>query len=84
MWWDEAACVGKEKLFFSGEPLGRPAKGQVSTRSRQREVCLGCPVRDDCLRDAMAFESGRAQSYRWGMWGGLSPNERYDLEFNVK
>lgn len=37
-------------------------------------VCLGCPVRGDCLAWAVAAD------VPWGIWGGLTEKERAALE----
>jgi len=55
-------------LFF-------PEGGAGWTREqyrRLRPVCLGCPVRLECLRAAVVEETG----YRHGFRGGLTPQER--------
>lgn len=60
-WHDMAACRGSGVNFHPerGEDA-RPAKA----------VCAGCPVREQCLDDALA------DSTRKGIWGGTSERER--------
>jgi len=36
-------------------------------------LCVGCPVRNQCLQSAMDNEE------RWGVWGGYTTLERYRL-----
>lgn len=64
-WRDAALCaqVGTE-LFFpeQGGSLAQPKK-----------VCRRCPVRAECLADALA------QNDQWGVRGGLSEIERRKL-----
>lgn len=43
-------------------------RGAAQRQARQR--CLGCPVRLDCLADALQWESD------FGVWGGLTERER--------
>lgn len=38
--------------------------------AKARELCTGCPVRRDCLTDALR----RGES--WGVWGGFTAAER--------
>lgn len=38
-----------------------------------KQACLSCPVRAECLRRAL--ETGE----RYGIWGGMTPDERRDL-----
>jgi hypothetical protein len=53
---------------------------------RARRVPARCPVRRECLADALRYEDGRDNSLtgRWdrrlpfGIWGGLTPAERHD------
>jgi WhiB family redox-sensing transcriptional regulator len=61
-WRHDGACRGMNPdLFFPerGDPT-MPAKA----------VCSQCPVRAECLRDALG------QRERFGVWGGLSERER--------
>ncbi len=38
-----------------------------------RRICMGCPVRSECLADALA----NASTYgRFGVWGGTTERER--------
>lgn len=56
-WWDDAAC--------RNTPLGRlfPARGE-RTDPEVVELCGGCPVREDCLAEAIAL--GLRVGYRGG------------------
>lgn len=40
------------------------------TISRAREICMNCPVREECLDFALSFPNLQ------GIWGGLSPRQR--------
>jgi WhiB family redox-sensing transcriptional regulator len=61
-WWRDALCaqVGPEIFFPDQGASALPAK----------RVCAGCPVRSECLAEAL----GRGE--RFGVWGGLSERER--------
>lgn len=63
-WKFEAACVGSPVDFFA-----------TSARSvaRAKSICASCPVRIPCLVDAL--ESNE----RYGVWGGLTVEERDEL-----
>jgi WhiB family transcriptional regulator, redox-sensing transcriptional regulator len=41
-----------------------------------KAACKTCPVRDECLSYALKWEE-------YGVWGGLSPNERRKIRFKV-
>ena len=70
VWRDRAACrvLGPrvaDAVFF-------PQQSYV----RARLVCGGCPVRGECLADALAEERSRDSTDLHGMRGGLTPPER--------
>lgn len=66
MSWDEswasrAHCrqSGLDDMFVAG-----------GEQSRAKLLCAGCPVRTECLSEAL---DGRIE---WGVWGGLTERER--------
>lgn len=68
-WVRDAICPQTDPEAFY------PERGN-STLDAKR-VCAGCPVRAQCLDYAMTVE--RDAAYRFGVWGGLSPDERARL-----
>ena len=71
-WMLAAACLGRPDLFFA------PDESETRSERRRREaaaksVCARCPVRSDCLADALASDE------RFGIWGGLTERERRSL-----
>lgn len=72
----EAACSSMpeavaDRVFFSTDPRDRRyAVG----------VCEGCPVREACLRMALDAERGTGVYERHGVFGGLTPIERFRLQ----
>lgn len=63
-WTTRAACRGTDPdaLFVQG-----------AAQNRAKAVCLGCPVRAECLADAL---DNRVE---FGVWGGLTERERRAL-----
>jgi WhiB family redox-sensing transcriptional regulator len=63
-WTLDAACSGAspDTLFVSG-----------AAQHRAKTVCRGCPVRTECLADAL---DNRVE---FGVWGGLTERERRSL-----
>ena len=75
-----AACAGMDTdMFFA--PGGPGASGPDLGRNpyeEARRVCAGCPVAAECLDYAQAVEP-HGRVYRYGMFGGHSPAERWAL-----
>ena len=59
-WTEQASCRGRTDEMFP-EP---------SQQKRARQVCLGCPVRAQCLAEALDNQ------IEWGVWGGKTERER--------
>lgn len=71
-WRTDAACIDyPEETFFP--------PSTTSGWGTARAICGDCPVRLACLEDALAMEGRRAGQSRFGMWGGLTPDERASL-----
>lgn len=67
-WRNKAACRTEDpELFF---PAGATCARQIT---EAKSVCHRCPVTADCLRWAM--DTGQ----HYGIWGGLSEEERLVL-----
>lgn len=60
-WSESAACKGArpDELFVRG-----------SAQNRVKQVCSTCPVRTECLAEALD------NSIEWGIWGGMTERER--------
>jgi WhiB family redox-sensing transcriptional regulator len=72
-WQEKAACRGvPTEIFFPDNP-----GGQDNVYNKAREFCQRCEVRTPCLAYALEHETG--QRCRYGVFGGLSPRERYAL-----
>lgn len=69
-WRGRAACSRLEPDIFY--PVGDGAYAREMTEIA-KQACLSCPVRAGCLRQAL--ETGE----RYGIWGGMTPEERRDL-----
>lgn len=65
-WRIGAACRGRVDLDFV-----EPADDEQADACRA--LCTGCPVREQCLAEALA--SGEA----WGIWGGLDTDQRTEV-----
>jgi WhiB family redox-sensing transcriptional regulator len=63
-WRDKAACLGRP------EGIDWYPERSHAEAARAKAVCKTCPVREDCLEEAIA--NGEA----FGIWGGLDTQER--------
>jgi WhiB family transcriptional regulator, redox-sensing transcriptional regulator len=64
-WHQQAACRGMGHRAF--------VRGEKADYGRTRELCDGCPVRQDCLEVALA------DPYLVGLWGGTTDAERRSM-----
>lgn len=73
-WRDRAACTGAdtEAVFYPTPHNGRPADYRIAA-----SYCGHCPVRDDCLADALLME--RTVGLRHGYRGGATPEQRAQM-----
>jgi len=76
-WRDQAACSGTNPEVFYPVESGLRIHAEIAAA---KQVCAGCPVRELCLADVMAWED---PSLRWGVAGGASAGERSEL-FEVR
>lgn len=64
-WSRQAACIDRYDLEWI-DPDPEQAR-------RCCAICLGCPVRQQCLAAALATAEP------WGIWGGLDPDQRSEI-----
>lgn len=70
-WQSHAACkdLATTDTYF-------PDDGEAPSLSALA-ICAACPVAAQCLATALIHEA--TDEYRYGWWGGLSPEERDEL-----
>jgi WhiB family transcriptional regulator, redox-sensing transcriptional regulator len=68
MWNEDWASQG---VCQERQPDALFVKGAAQNRAKQ--VCMGCPVRTECLAEALD------NRIEWGVWGGLTERERRAL-----
>ncbi|MGW4027277.1 WhiB family transcriptional regulator [Streptomyces sp. NPDC005009] len=63
-WHEDAACrsADPDEMFADS-----------ARQNRAKQVCAGCPVRTECLAEAL---DSRVE---WGVWGGMTERERRAL-----
>jgi len=62
-WTMRAKCRGMEDGLFP----------EAADQKRARSICGGCPVRSECLAEALD------NRIEWGVWGGMTERERRQL-----
>ncbi|MCW2527289.1 MAG: WhiB family transcriptional regulator [Pseudonocardiales bacterium] len=75
-WQIQAACRGLDPTLFFQKTNAR-GRTKRMTEARARAVCAKCPVVAECLNWALTVNEP------YGMWGGLSPEERQQLSSRV-
>ena len=71
-WRTRSACKDQDPELF--HPIGTSGPALIQTE-QAKAVCRRCPVIDDCL--TWALEAG--QDAEFGVWGGMSEQERRAL-----
>jgi len=63
-WITQASCrtTNPDELFVQG-----------AAQNRAKQLCMGCPVRTECLADALDHR------VEFGVWGGMTERERRAL-----
>ncbi len=71
-WQLHAACRGMESEFFF-HPDRERGEARAEREQSAKAVCAACPVRTHCLEHALAVREP------YGVWGGLSEDERAEV-----
>jgi len=76
-WHARAACHDAPTDLFYSEAGSRRDDGlsDLVTLGRPQRVCARCPIRRECLADALRAEQG---TLAFGVWGGVGPRDRHD------
>jgi WhiB family redox-sensing transcriptional regulator len=75
-WQLDAACAGLDTALCYQADNERGASVRLREK-KAKAICGQCPVIANCLRDALA------KNEPFGIWGGMSPDERYRLANNL-
>ena len=75
-WQVEAQCRGMSSAFFF-HPWGERGPARDARVERAKEVCARCPVILQCRSFALTVQE------QYGVWGGLSEDERLLLLHNA-
>ncbi|GAA2946553.1 MULTISPECIES: WhiB family transcriptional regulator [Streptomyces] len=71
------ACLGSDtELWFRDREIGPEARDATALAL---ETCRRCVVRLECIETALVEEERSGRASRWGIRGGLTGLERYNL-----
>lgn len=70
-WAEQASCIGREDLFYNRQDEAKGPRRRKEERAKR--ICDDCPVKQQCREHAMANHE------TYGVWGGLTENERHKL-----
>ncbi len=70
-WADRGSCVDQADLFYNSEDESKGVRRRKEETAKS--ICQQCPVLAECRSHAMA------QRELYGVWGGLSENDRHRL-----
>lgn len=73
-WMDWGACAETGDFGFFPDD-----DGKAGSYTDARRLCAGCVVRSECLEYAISKEWSDPDGSAYGLWGGLSANERIKL-----
>lgn len=73
-WIDSAACKDADSRDFFANP-----RYDLAAEARAKMVCAECPARLLCLTWQMEHETGLGPRARYGIFGGLTGEERHQL-----
>lgn len=74
---DGAACASVDpELWY---PPGMRVAEQREQARQAADICLSCPIQAECLEWALVAEAGLTARERYGIAGGMTPNQRAAL-----
>lgn len=79
-WLERAACRGMAPVAVDGRQPRHPfypGRGRHTEEAIALAICAGCPVRQECLDDALQYERGAWRLF--GIRGGLTADQRERL-----
>lgn len=78
--WAQAVC---RKPGMDPE-MWFPDDSDTDTQNEAIRLCHQCPLVTHCLDMEMDCEKGKGEKYRFGIFGGTTPRQRYRMEISRK
>jgi hypothetical protein len=72
-----------DDIFYPDVGSDKTARHSARLHRRAKRICALCPVRKECLTEALMFEAGKLEGQTWtranpeGVWGGHTALERH-------
>jgi WhiB family transcriptional regulator, redox-sensing transcriptional regulator len=82
-WWQHAACIGHPPELWDTTGVGQRTREAREQERFAKAICKGCPVRAECLQDALDYEGSDPFIIRDTIRGGLGPRTRAVLARRV-
>ncbi len=79
-WHEDAACRGLPTNAFYGEPVTEDEGDTPIDVASLRWLCRGCPVRKECLADALAEAPHNDYGWRAGTTAGVRTRLRKGIQ----
>lgn len=74
-WVSDANCKNVDVEIFFPDHHSNNMKQVLFAK----EICSRCVARIECLEDALRIENDVSMHYRYGIFGGMTPKERYQI-----
>lgn len=75
--WARAACAGPYEAEH--HQLWFPEESDMESLRAAVRICKACPIRELCLETALAEEAGTGRHSRWGVRGGMTSRQRWNM-----
>lgn len=75
--WTQAACAGPDQAEHHEQWF--PEESDMDALRAAVRVCVSCPIRELCLQTALAEEAGTGRHSRWGVRGGMTARQRWNM-----
>jgi hypothetical protein len=73
----QVACTQSDpELWFPPSFTSAEGIAQVETATL---ICSACPARTRCLEEILTAEGGSSVHYRYGIYAGYTPDERFGI-----
>lgn len=80
-WQHRARCNGRDLSEFI--PEGKLGIAAQRAHKKAVQFCGPCPVKRECLRFALDAEGNAPADSRFGVFGGMTPEQRHEMQLRL-